>query len=130
MAESLQLNVHLSGPILQGRATVIVDAMLASTVSEVADYTKYEVLTQLHGVLQHPTGYYESRIDDQTVSPFVHRIHDSGVIYGPWLEGVGSRNAPVTRFKGYRTFQIVRNRMAQKAKAIIEAHTARTLRDL
>jgi hypothetical protein len=32
-------------------------------------------------------------------------VHDDGVIYGPWLEGTGSRNAPVTRFPGYGSFR-------------------------
>jgi hypothetical protein len=29
----------------------------------------------------------------------------SGPVYGPWLEGIGSRNAPVTRFRGYHAFR-------------------------
>jgi hypothetical protein len=32
-------------------------------------------------------------------------IVDGDVVYGPWLEGVGSRNSPVTRFAGYHTFR-------------------------
>lgn len=28
-------------------------------------------------------------------------VHDDMSVYGPWLEGQGSRNFPVTRFKGY-----------------------------
>lgn len=28
-------------------------------------------------------------------------VHDGGSVYGPWLEGQGSRNFPVTRFRGY-----------------------------
>jgi hypothetical protein len=113
------------GPTVEGRSSAVIEAMTASAVNEVADYTRYEVLTQLDSVLVNPTGFYESQIADQTISPYLHRIHDSGVVYGPWLEGVGSRNYPVTRFKGYHTFRIVKNRMAQKTKAIIEAHFAR-----
>lgn len=120
----LGLNVRLSGPLLEGRAPAIVDRMLASAVAEVADYTKYEVLTQLGEVLVNPTGYYESQIADTPVSPFLHRVHDNGVIYGPWLEGISSRNQ-TTRFKGYHTFRIVKNRMAQKTTAVVNAHFAR-----
>jgi hypothetical protein len=32
----------------------------------------------------------------------------AGPVYGPWLEGVGSRNA-TTRFKGYRAFRKAAN---------------------
>jgi hypothetical protein len=119
------LNVRMVGPVLEGKAPAIVEAMTASVVAEVADYTKFEVLRTLMEVLQHPTGYYESQITDTPVSSTLHRVHDNGVVYGPWLEGVGSRNYPVTRFKGYHTFRIVRNRMAQKTKAIVAAHLDR-----
>lgn len=119
------LDVRKHGAVLEGKAPEVVDLMLVSAVVEVADYVKFEVLSQLHTVLQHPTGYYESQITDTPVSLFLHRIHDNGVVYGPWLEGVGSRNYPVTRFRGYHTFRVVRNRMTQKARAVIEAHFAR-----
>jgi hypothetical protein len=122
--------VHMSGPIFEGRAPLMTEQMTASAVAEVADYAKFEVLMQLHEVLQHPTGHYESQITDQPISPTLHRIHDNQVIYGPWLEGVGSRNYPVTRFKGYHTFRIVKNRMRAKAQAIIEAHVARVVAEL
>jgi hypothetical protein len=33
-------------------------------------------------------------------------VHDDiAKPYGPWLEGVGSRNAPVTRFEGYHSLE-------------------------
>jgi hypothetical protein len=124
MADQNTVRVRLAGPLVEGKANAIVDAMMASAVAEVADYTKYEVLTQLDKVLVNPTGYYMSQIEDTPVSPFLHRIHDSGVVYGPWLEGISSRNQ-TTRFKGYHTFRIVRGRMSQKSSAIIAAHFAR-----
>ena len=130
MADNANVYVRLSGPIVEGKAPEIVDTMLVGAISEVADYAKFEVLSQLHAVLQHPTGHYESQITDQTISPTLHRIHDSGVIYGPWLEGVGSRNYPVTRFPGYHTFRVVKNRMRAKATAIIEAYVNRVRAEL
>lgn len=123
MAENT-VHVRLRGALVQGRAPAIVDHMIEQAVAEVADYTKFEVLTQLDSVLQHPTGHYESQIRDQPMTRFLHRIHDSGVVYGPWLEGVSSRNA-TTRFKGYHTFRIVRGRMSRKMTAVVEAHFAR-----
>jgi hypothetical protein len=123
----LRVNVRLSGPTVEGRAPAELDRMMASAVTELADYTKHEVLMQLDKVLQHPTGYYESHITDEPLGLFQHRIHDDMVVYGPWLEGVGSRNYPVTRFRGYHSFRIVKNRMAQLSKRIVEAHLARTI---
>jgi len=43
----------------------------------------------------------------------------SGLVYGPWLEGVGSRNA-TTRFKGYFSMRKAANSVAAKAKAIAQ----------
>lgn len=124
MPESMNLHVTMTGPILWGKAPDIVAALCASAVTEVADYAKFEVLSQLDKVLQNPTGYYESQITDTPVTAYMHRIHDNGVVYGPWLEGISSRNE-TTRFKGYHTFRIVRSRLAQKTKAIVEAHFSR-----
>lgn len=114
------------GPIFEGRAPHIVDELLIGQVKELADYTRYEVITQLDSVLQHPTGYYVSQIVDKTIDPYLHSVNDSRVIYGPWLEGVSSRNQ-TTRFKGYHTFRIVKNRMQQKSKAIVGAFLARAV---
>lgn len=49
--------------------------------------------------IRHPTPYYETQPTVQERGGEAV-VHDRGVIYGPWLEGVGSRNK-TTRFKGY-----------------------------
>lgn len=49
------------------------------------------------------TGHYRQNIHGR-VQHLTGRIDDGGVVYGPWLEGTGSRNAS-TRFKGYRSFR-------------------------
>jgi len=49
------------------------------------------------------TGHYRRNL--HTMVQDLHgRIDDGGVVYGPWLEGVGSRNQ-TTRFKGYASFR-------------------------
>lgn len=124
---SFGINVRLTGPIVEGRGPAIVKAMTEIALEEVADYTRYEVLMQLDSVLVNPTGYYESQVISDRVAPGVYSINDSGVIYGPWLEGVGSRNRDRPGFPGYHTFRTVRNRMAQKAKAVAEAAISRQM---
>lgn len=52
------------------------------------------------------------------------RIDDSGVLYGPWLEGVGSRNA-TTRFKGYASFRRVAQWLQSHAQAVAQHHVSR-----
>lgn len=69
-----------------------------------------------------PTGYYERHIVNRDMGS-QHVIHDSGVVYGPWLEGVGSRNFPHTRFKGYsimrKTTRAIQDRAVNIAAPII-----------
>lgn len=114
------LNVVLKGPTVEGLAGPMLAVALDAALEEVADYTKFEVNMELDTVLKNPTGYYESQIRSERLSAEAFSVNDSGVIYGPWLEGVGSRNA-TTSFKGYATFRRVRNRMAQKSEVIIGA---------
>lgn len=77
------------------------------------------VQAQLSNVLQHPTGYYESKIRTDRVTEGVS-VNDGQVVYGPWLEGVGSRNK-TTRFKGYATFRIIGQRVNSEAVTIAES---------
>jgi len=45
------------------------------------------------------------------------------VIYHWWLEGVGSRNFPVTRFKGYGTFRITAEALRRRASEVSQRVT-------
>ncbi len=74
---------------------------------------------RLDRVLVNPTGHYRSRIDYTLRSDEIVEIHDSGVIYGPWLEGVSTRNA-TTRFKGYATFRKTLQDLEQKVDRLVE----------
>jgi hypothetical protein len=76
------------------------------------------VRAHLKRVLQNPTGYYESRIAVERRE--IHRgVWDQRVAYGGWLEGVDSRNR-TTRFKGYRTFRIVKQQLDNESRRIAQ----------
>lgn len=95
------------------------EAYCEAVSRDVAAEGEEDVRAQLGRVLKHPTGYYEAHIT--TIRRGLTRvIHDGGVIYGPWLEGTGSRNFPVTRFKGYSTFRRVKQALQVKALPIAE----------
>lgn len=106
-------NVHVTGPLFDGRADAAVDAFTHQVEHDIAVAGQRMVLDRLGQVLQHPTGRYESKIRTDRAAG-AERIWDGGrVVYGPWLEGVGSRNYPVTVFRGYRTFRIVGQQLRQ-----------------
>ncbi|MEU3161785.1 hypothetical protein ABZ753_30935 [Streptomyces griseoincarnatus] len=78
--------------------------------------------TRLRQVLRHPTGYYQSKISVDRTGDGRYKIHDQRIIYGPWLEGTGSRNSPVTRFPGYFTFR--------RTKALLDRQAPQIAREL
>lgn len=101
------------GALLKGRGKQVVDNMCQEIEEDLAQQLLNEVKTRLHGNLKHPTGYYESRVQTSNQGDLVE-VTDGGVVYGPWLEGTGSRNSK-TRFKGYHTFRETTQAMDKKA---------------
>lgn len=71
-----------------------------------ADFALDHIQDSFHRNFKHPTGYYESnvRIKNSSTGREVWDGGWAGPVYGPWLEGVGSRNN-TTRFKGYHSFR-------------------------
>lgn len=104
---SISVEVDTSGPLFNGLAEEAMRAYVKDVPAVVAREGKIMVRERLHQVLKHPTGYYESRVRIYAGGSLGRVIVGDNVIYGAWLEGVGSRNSPVTRFKGYRTFREV-----------------------
>jgi hypothetical protein len=114
----MAVEVKLSGALFTGQATAVVEAGLQESLDVVAQQGLADVHHHLDRVIQNPTPYYETQIVvDRQVNDRV--IHDRGIIYGPWLEGVGSRNK-TTRFKGYHTFRTVAQELERKAAGLVE----------
>lgn len=124
------IHVRLEGPTVKGHAKPIVDAMLAGATREVADYAKFQIMITEESTFKNPTGYYTSKTTLMPLSPYAYSVNDGGVIYGPWLEGVGSRNRPRPGFPGYHIYRKTKNSIAQKAKAIVDAWVSRTVKEL
>lgn len=120
----LNIAVYASGPLVDGSEKVerAIAAGLADGEQDLLLRGWVDVRTQLNLVLQHQTPFYRTQI--VMVS---NRITDNDVIYGPWLEGVGSRNFPTTRFRGYGTFRKVAQRLNNEAAGIVERAIARRL---
>lgn len=112
------------GPMFTGRTAAALDTYADQVGYRVATYAEDQVRQRLGQVLQHPTGYYQSRITvDRSGTGYV--VSDGGVVYGPWLGGTGSRNYPVTRFRGYQTFRRTKALVDRKAAGIAAELLAR-----
>lgn len=99
-------SVNYSGPMFDGRAQAVFHRAVEDIKDEVAQEGENLVHARLGSVIRHPTGRYEGSIVTERQADDRVIVGDR-VIYGAWLEGIGSRNSPVTRFKGYSTFRLV-----------------------
>ena len=108
MGQLLDVKISTQGTLFRPNAPQVVAADMEDWQKRIGLAGQRIIRTRLDRVLQHPTGHYKSRIDYRVVTRNLGgalvELHDSGVIYGPWLEGVSSRNHQ-TRFKGYSTFR-------------------------
>lgn len=119
-----EIVVNLHGPLLAGRAGHVVRDILDESTWEVGVQGLADVHQILNQKIRHPTPYYETQLTVQRAARDVV-VHDRGVVYGPWLEGVGSRNR-TTRFKGYAAFrtttQSLERRVPTMVQPIVDRH--------
>lgn len=100
----INVDIRYRGELFHGGAGASLDRAAHDGEVDVAQDAARHIHVRLARVLQRPTGRYQSTVHVvRTADPFVD---GDGTVYGPWLEGVGSRNA-TTRFKGYATFRRV-----------------------
>lgn len=99
------------------RAEATLPAEMHAGEVDVAQHAAQQVRARLGLVLRHPTGRYMSTVDVvRSADPYVD---GNGTVYGPWLEGEGSRNRS-TRFKGYHSFRIVAAQVERSSGDIME----------
>lgn len=96
--------VVLSGPFFERREAAMRE-ICDQIEEDVADTGFKFALQNLIGSIRRPTPYYWTRgvVRKNPAGPGLS-VFDNWVIYGPWLEGNGSRNA-TTRFKGYASYR-------------------------
>lgn len=118
---SLQIRTGMKfdGPIFDHRARRAFDDFQEELEEEAADWALDHIQDTFHARFQNPTGYYESNVRVRSTSggPEVWDGGMAGPVYGPWLEGVGSRNS-TTRFKGYHAFRKAANALDRHIEAM------------
>lgn len=116
---AIEIEVDVSGPLFDGRAQVAAREYVQQVELDVAHQGYADVMGILNADIRHPTPYYETQITVQRqVNNLV--VTDRGVVYGPWLEGTGSRNFPVTSFAGYHAFRRATQQLRQQAPQIAQ----------
>lgn len=119
----LNVNVSLTGPFLDQSGADKIDRACDTIAHDLASQASSYVHQFCNESFRNPTPYYETQIQTQKVAEG-YRVDDRGIVYGPWLEGVGSRNK-TTRFKGYamwrRGFQQIEREASQRAEESIRS---------
>lgn len=124
----LNVSSKETGPIFNASKTRAAALRAITEINEtLAQEGVQRVKARLGEVLRNPTGYYESRIEVQRGDRY-RGVWDNRVAYGGWLEGVDPRNSG--RFKGYRTFRLVRQGLDADKTAIAAPVIQRLVREL
>lgn len=116
----MNINIAIDdhGPLFDGRAQKAIEDGTRDIERTISTLGASMVRSELNRVLRVQTPYYRMQVTTRKQA-YGTDITDRGVIYGPWLEGVGSRNR-TTRFKGYATFRRMVVAINARAKAIGE----------
>lgn len=114
------VEVTVSGPLFDGRAAREFAAYTDEAREQIAEFGEEHVLNLMGMAFRQPSGYYESNMMTERASADVSRVHDSGVVYGPWLEGVGTRNRERPGFPGYFHWRRTKAVLATSGPAMAE----------
>lgn len=114
------IDIEVKGPVFDGRAQVWTDADVRKMEHHLGSVVADMVRGELERVLRKETPYYRLQVTS-TEYPERTVVNDGGVVYGPWLEGTGSRNK-TTRFKGYATFRRITALANDRAESIIQPY--------
>ncbi|RSN26497.1 hypothetical protein DMC63_01285 [Streptomyces sp. WAC 05977] len=109
--------VSVSGPFFDERNPAAMQQLEDDGLTRLGGQALANVHTLLDTSLRNPTPYYETQLmtERQGDTQFAH---DRDIIYGPWLEGVGSRNA-TTRFKGYHHWRLATQQLEAQADQLL-----------
>lgn len=113
----MSATVTIRGPLLDGASGPIVTRYCRLMTAAVADAGDARVEILHRAYFQHPTPIYWEKVHALPREDY-HVITDGGVVYGPWLEGTGSRNR-TTRFKGYWAFRTTTQSLRANAHVIV-----------
>jgi len=67
------------------------------------------------------TGHLQRSIVGEVITNSRAEVTDSGVVYGPWIEGESSRNQ-TSRFKGYHSARKATTEVRKRAPRILNKH--------
>lgn len=113
------MEINVSGPVFDGRAERACSELAADAVEVVAEAAEEQAVALMQAYFRDPTPYYWLQVTTAHPAYLTDVVHDQGVIYGPWLEGVGERNK-TSRFKGYHHWRQTRQEIAARVPELVD----------
>lgn len=101
MSWEITFRGRVSGPISSGQIFRDMANYDHDVAEALAEDARDIWVKNLQGSIRKPTPYYWTQIDIRQVTSTRYQVHDHDIVYGPWLEGTGSRNSPNSIFPGY-----------------------------
>lgn len=121
--------VVISGPFLTGNPLAQIDDFVTDATWIVGAQGLADWHQKLDQRIQDPTPFYETQLMLERQSADVVWAHDAGIVYGPWLEGTGSRNR-TTKFKGYKSMREATQQLGQKIPNVLAPYVEQLIRRL
>jgi hypothetical protein len=121
--------VEIHGSFLTGNPLPAIDNFVTEVTWVVAGQGLADWHQKLNQRLKDPTPYYETQLMVERQTPEIVWAHDRGVIYGPWLEGTGSRNR-TTKFKGYKSVRETTQELQRKVPTIVQPYVEQLIHRL
>lgn len=129
----MAVNVSFSGPLFEGVPGQLMDEFCRELEDELGAKGEELVKGNLDERIRVNRHVYDSNIqvrrDPESVA-ITDGWPETELVYGPWLEGVGSRNAPVTRFEGYWSFRDAEQALQEQAMDTAESLLPKYLGEL
>lgn len=125
----INVNVEIHGAFLTGNPLPAVDNFVTEATWAVGAQGLADWHHKLDQRLKDPTPFYETQLMLERQTPEIVWAHDQGIIYGPWLEGTGSRNR-TTQFKGYRSVRETTQELQRKVPTVVQPYVEQLIRRL
>lgn len=117
----LQMDGSVRGPLPDGRAEKALEEYVQDVSKVVAQRGARLVVSLLKSSIKNPTPHYWNTIHIEPLGSG-WEVTDTNAIYGPWLEGTGSRNRARPGFPGYHSFRRAGQQLDGMAGPIAEDH--------